>query len=81
MNLFDNQPRVTLLDTKRLMPLLSGWGQLSPALKTMTEDDIKKCVVIEAAGAQRPMILARLLGRYNKRTRQRILHAVKNPGT
>lgn len=78
MNLFDAQPRVTQADRKRLTAVLSGWAKLSPALKMLSDEDIKRCVVIEAQGHKRPMILKRLLGRYNKNTRTRILHAIEN---
>lgn len=77
MNLFDQQPRVTHSDRKRLAPFLTAWNKLSPALKEMSEDDIKRCVLIEATGPKRKLILERLLGRHNKHTRNRILHAVE----
>lgn len=78
MNLFDQQPRVTHADRKRLQPLLAGWTKLSPALKTMSEDDIKRCVIIEAETAKRKLILERLIGRFNKKTRERILNTVSH---
>lgn len=78
MNLFDHQPRVTSVDRKRLTPFLAGWTKLSPALKTMPVEDIQRCVVIEATGARRRLILERLLARYNKTTRNRILNTISN---
>lgn len=84
--LFDNQPRVTSTDRKRLTPYLAGWTKLSPALKTMPVEDIQRCVLIEATGPRRKLILERLLARYNKSTRNRILQTISsnapaNPGT
>lgn len=76
MNLFDQQPRVTQTDRKRLAPHLTGWNKLSPALAGMSDEDIKKCVLMEATGSKRKLILERLLGRYNKNNRKRILLAI-----
>lgn len=79
--LFDKQPRVTHADRKRLGPLLSGWTKLCPALKQLPDEDLKRCVIIEATGHCRVPILERLLGRHHKNTRNKILHEIQQHKT
>lgn len=81
--LFDNQPRLTHADRKRLSPHLTGWNRLSSILAAdlTSEDDLKRLVLIEYEGKRRKPIVKKLLGYLHSSQRKRVTAAFCHVGT
>lgn len=64
---FPQPVQISAKDEQRLRPHLSGWEKLWTFLSAGVNDpDLKRLVIMELLGAQRPMILERLLARLGK---------------
>lgn len=77
--LFPEQPTISERDAKRLQPHLSGWNRLSEmlVLDTITLDDLKRLVVLEArSDAPRKAVVRKLVARVLSRERSRIMAEV-----
>jgi hypothetical protein len=76
--LFDDQPRLTHADRKRLQPHMSGWNRLCSVLEAdiLSEADLKKLVLIEFEGAKRPEMVQKVLGKLSTSLRKRVLTAL-----
>lgn len=81
--LFDDQPKITEADTKRLKPNMRNWNLLNELflLGNLSSDDLKRMIVIETAGQHRQEILGKLLGRLTtvlrNQTKERIESCLK----
>lgn len=70
--IFDLPVDITDNDAKRLTPHLSGWNQLNEMfLLGVSEQDLRRLVVLEVMKGQRITIINRLLGRIAKIERAR----------
>ena len=70
--IFDLPVEITDNDAKRLTPHLSGWNQLNEMfLLGVSEQDLRRLVVLEVMKGQRITIINRLLSRIAKIERAR----------
>ena len=70
---FPTPVEVSSKDYERLSIYLSGWNKLNTLFLTgINEPDLRRLVVMEAAGAKRPSIIKRLLGRLGKLEKARL---------
>lgn len=76
---FKDQPEITPRDCDRLFPNMSNAGILNElfVLGPVSEDDIKRMIVIETATFQREPILDRLIARLASQTRDTTKEVVK----
>lgn len=74
------QPTVTKNDIKRLSSHIISSRRLNEmlVLDSITTDDLRRMVLIEASKAQpRIVIVRKLIGRIHSRERQRIINAIR----
>lgn len=81
--IFDDQPKITAKDYKRIAPNIRNWNLLNELflLGGLTSDDLKRMIVVETAGLHRPEILNKLMGKLTtalrEQTKERIEACLK----
>lgn len=78
--LFDNQPRLTHADRKRLGHHTASVNNLIAIMSSslVPEDDIKRMVLMEFEGKMRPVVVERLLGYLHSSQRKRVFTALRH---
>lgn len=76
--LFDDQPRITVADRRRLEPHLTGWNKVQGllVLGTIPQEDLKRLIVLETETRKRKVILQRLVGRYFSNQRKQLMDII-----
>ncbi len=62
---------ITEADKARLAPCMKSWMSMAHTLKTASELDILKMLVLELNGRRKPIIIGRCLGRFRTKRAQR----------